>query len=225
MQPDPAADSHITRIVALRAHAWLREQRPGSRLETSLAPLPSGEIACRACVTLANGAQSCAHGVADGAQPGAALVAEDLAVARVMEHFGWSPFVADQPLAVAVADDAGMPTPGERAAAPASDAGGDAAQRGAGRPQLAGKAADLGDPIKRRSGGAPRGGGDGRAVAEPRPTWSTDLADSSWTEFWKWARERGYQRGADIEAIIGRPLGSITPKVARELLQAATATE
>ena len=99
MQPDVAEDPHITRIIALRAHTWLRDHRPGSRLETLLVPLPSGEIACRASVTLANGSASAAHGIADGAQPGAALLAEDLAVARVMEHLGWSPFTAAQPVA------------------------------------------------------------------------------------------------------------------------------
>ena len=189
MTPDAETTPHLSRAIALRAHAWLRERHPGARLDTLHVALAGGEVACRATITLASGAQTAAHGVAGGSQPGALLEAEDLAVVRAVEQLGWK----------ALSTDA------------------------AGRPQkqLAGKAADLGDPIMRRPAGSGRAAGEGRAVKEPAPAWSAELADTSWTAFWNWARERGCHSGEEFESKVGRSIRSLTPKQARELLMAS----
>jgi len=213
MTHDADTTPHLTRAIALRAHAWLRERHPGARLETThVAPGGTG-VACRATITLASGAQTAAHGVADGIRPGALLEAEDHAVIRAAEQLGWRPVTADpdaEPADAAPASD-------ETASIPVA---GDGGSRQQGQKQLAGKAADLGDPIMRRPAGGGRAGGDGRAVKESAPTWSAELADTSWTAFWSWARERGYQSGEEVEAKVGRPIRSLTPKQARDLLLA-----
>jgi hypothetical protein len=217
MTHDAETTPHLSRAIALRAHAWLRERHPGARVDTAHVPLPGGEIACRATITLASGAQTSAHGVADAIRPGALLEAEDLAVVRAAEQVGWTAFAVD-PAPV-------TPAPAAEAATSEGTSVIPAATEGAGRPQgqkqLAGKAADLGDPITRRPAGGGRPVGEGRAVKEAAPTWSADLADTSWTAFWGWARERGYQSGADVEAKIGRQIRSLTPRQARDLLLAA----
>jgi len=51
------------------------------------------------------------------------------------------------------------------------------------------------------------------------------LEDVSWTEFWKWARPRGFEsREAVIEAI-GETIDGMTPREVREALVAFLGTE
>jgi len=54
----------------------------------------------------------------------------------------------------------------------------------------------------------------------PDPPDSDDnLADVSWTEFWKWARSRGYDSREMINEAIGRSMDGLTPRDVRQLLQ------
>ena len=46
----------------------------------------------------------------------------------------------------------------------------------------------------------------------------TAQADFSWTAFWNWARENGFTKKADIEAVLGRSYDDLTPKEVRRLI-------
>jgi hypothetical protein len=54
----------------------------------------------------------------------------------------------------------------------------------------------------------------GSTEAEP------PLEDYSWTAFWKWAREQGYESKGGIEAFIGRPMNNLNPAEVRQLILA-----
>jgi hypothetical protein len=46
------------------------------------------------------------------------------------------------------------------------------------------------------------------------------LEDYSWTAFWKWAREQGYESKGGIEAFIGRQMNNLSPLEVRQLILA-----
>ncbi len=49
------------------------------------------------------------------------------------------------------------------------------------------------------------------------------LEDYSWTAFWKWAREQGYESKGGIEAFIGCPMNNLNPAEVRQLILAKRA--
>jgi hypothetical protein len=53
------------------------------------------------------------------------------------------------------------------------------------------------------------------ADAEPE---DAPLEDISWTAFWKWARESGYESKGAVEARIGRPMQNLNPAEIRRLI-------
>jgi hypothetical protein len=57
-----------------------------------------------------------------------------------------------------------------------------------------------------------------RPVPDP-PESEDNLADVSWTEFWKWARARGYESREMINDTIGRSMDGLTPRDVRQMLQ------
>ncbi|MEA2583330.1 MAG: hypothetical protein QOF33_1415 [Thermomicrobiales bacterium] len=61
---------------------------------------------------------------------------------------------------------------------------------------------------------APARQGAPTAVTESEPP----LEDYSWTAFWKWAREQGYESKGGIEAFIGRPMNNLNPAEVRQLI-------
>ena len=46
----------------------------------------------------------------------------------------------------------------------------------------------------------------------------TSAADFSWTAFWNWARENGFTKKDEIEAVLGRSYDDLTPKEVRRLI-------
>lgn len=46
------------------------------------------------------------------------------------------------------------------------------------------------------------------------------LEDYSWTAFWKWAREQGFDSKGAIEAVIGRQMNNLSPAEVRQLILA-----
>jgi hypothetical protein len=45
------------------------------------------------------------------------------------------------------------------------------------------------------------------------------LEDVSWTEFWKWARARGFDSRDAVNEAIQRPMDGMTPREVRDLLK------
>lgn len=46
------------------------------------------------------------------------------------------------------------------------------------------------------------------------------LEDFSWTAFWRWAREQGFETKSAIETFVGRSIQSLSPGEVRQLIQA-----
>lgn len=63
---------------------------------------------------------------------------------------------------------------------------------------------------------APARQGASSATADQEPP----LEDYSWTAFWKWAREQGYESKGGIEAFIGRPMNNLNPAEVRQMILA-----
>jgi hypothetical protein len=59
---------------------------------------------------------------------------------------------------------------------------------------------------------------------EPDPDASeeegVDMANYGWTEFWSWARARGYSDRKSLDAAVGRPTSGMTPMEIRKSIQA-----
>jgi hypothetical protein len=47
-----------------------------------------------------------------------------------------------------------------------------------------------------------------------------DMANYGWTEFWSWARARGYSDRKSLDAVVGRPTSGMTPMEIRKSIQA-----
>jgi len=46
-----------------------------------------------------------------------------------------------------------------------------------------------------------------------------DLANYGWTEFWSWARARGFNDRKSLDAVVGRPTNGMTPLEIRKQIQ------
>ncbi len=47
-----------------------------------------------------------------------------------------------------------------------------------------------------------------------------DMANYGWTEFWSWARARGFSDRKSLDAVVGRPTSGMTPMEIRKQIQA-----
>lgn len=63
-----------------------------------------------------------------------------------------------------------------------------------------------------------------RQAAEPAPETPDEsdapLEDISWTAFWKWARDSGFESKGAVEAMIGRSMQNLNPSEIRQLILA-----
>ena len=70
-----------------------------------------------------------------------------------------------------------------------------------------------------------------RPAAAPAPTFTrepvddgedevVDLANYGWTEFWSWARARGFNDRKSLDAVVGRATNGMTPLEIRKQIQA-----
>jgi hypothetical protein len=234
-----------SRIEALRALQWLREQHPDARIASKLIPSDDAFVAVRIKIEIEDGPSGSAHGVAMTIEE-----AEDRGIVRALEVIGYradasavsddveseedeSPApapVAAQPRAVTpdpAPTPAEMPTRAQTPAQPSAPAPDPVSGRGSGQQPapLAGRAAQMGPPVMvRPRQPAPsqqrpvQGRGGLRPVPDP-PETEARLEDVSWTEFWKWARARGFDSRDAVNDAIGRPMDGMTPRQVRDLLK------
>ena len=237
-------ESGVSRAAAIVALQWLREQFPQARIVTHVLPSDEALIAVRVSVKIPEGPKATGHGVAPGIEE-----AEDRGLVRAIEGLGYlaplTPEKApDQPVSetpVARPEPMVKPTPisDEPAVEPkpvkpvtelprTAPATPEPSRSTSQNPApLAGKSGQMGPPVMVRPRqpvrpAQPRGG------LHPVPDPTEDeprLEDVSWTEFWKWARPRGFDsREAVIEAI-GETIDGMTPREVREALVAFLGTE
>jgi hypothetical protein len=222
-----------TRGAALQALSWLRERFPQARLASLAIPSDEAMVAVRVEISVPDGPASAGHGVALSIE-----AAEDRAVVRAAEGLGYRAAVAPvaeprpAPRSIAPAPPAEEPPPApipvrptEAAPEPPRDA---APRQGAPAP-LAGRSGQMGPPVLVRPrpqvtpvrGSAPVNSSS-RSTLRPVPdpaSGDENLADVSWTEFWKWARARGYDSREMINEAIGRSMDGLTPRDVRLLLR------
>lgn len=58
------------------------------------------------------------------------------------------------------------------------------------------------------------------ATGEGEGDEAIDMANYGWTEFWSWARKRGYTDRKSLDAVVGRPTNGMTPLEIRKQIQA-----
>lgn len=221
------------RAAALQALAWLRERYPQARLSSLVIPSDEAMIAVRIDIEIADGPASSGHGVALSIE-----AAEDRAVVRAAEGFGYretvTPVAEPRPAPRSIApatpaeDTPPAPIP-VRPSEPVVDPPRDAPPRQGAPAPLAGRSGQMGPPVMVRPraqvtpvrGNTPAGAPPRstlRPVPDP-PDGDDNLADVSWTEFWKWARSRGYDSREMINDTIGRSMDGLTPRDVRQLLR------
>jgi hypothetical protein len=236
-----SGESRSAAIVALQ---WLRERYPQARIATHVLPSDEALIAVRVSIKTPDGPRATGHGVAPGIEE-----AEDRGVVRAIESMGYiapviperapEPAVSEAP--VSRPEPIVRPTPisEEPAVEPKPVKPVTELPRNAPTPSepsrstsanpapLAGKSGQMGPPVMVRPRqpvrpAQPRGGlhtVPDPAEDEPR------LEDVSWTEFWKWARPRGFESRESVIEAIGETIDGMTPREVREALVAFLGTE
>jgi hypothetical protein len=218
----------------------LRTRYPGLALTTALTQIHDDQVVMRAAITLPDGTSVSAHAAepsdASGLIDSAIELAEQRATTRALDLLGIGevpattgrtdtvpevvreeaatpPLVealrksnqrsADAPVAP---EPAPQREPERRAAAPREPAPAPPAREsGAPRQQ---SAPPVREPVAPRNQPVPP------ARAEPEP----DMADYSWTDFWKWARANNLNAKGQVEQRIGRSIEGLQPHEVRTLL-------
>jgi hypothetical protein len=179
---------------------WMRKEHPQAKISTDLAQFDPEIAVIRAAISLPTGAEATGYGSALGAE-GVEMVerAETKAIGRALNALGYSVESFD-----------GHLTPSERQVEPPVPV----------RPMVARDAEPETDetpepmpsppPVARR-----------RPAAAPKDDEDVDVdaADYSWTEFWRWARPRGFQNRGAVEAYIGRDFNQLSPAEVRRLIR------
>jgi hypothetical protein len=229
--------AEMTRADALRALEWLRDQHPTARMTTVLNPSDDAFVAVRVQIETADGPAGGAHGVALSVED-----AEDRAIVRAAEALGYrheEPAQAAAPTASPPAEPRAVtsepPAPPADPPArpqPQSQAPQPAPTEPPARPQgqqpapLAGRAAQMGPPVMVRPRqpapqppARPAQARGGLRPVPDLPESDARLEDVSWTEFWKWARARGFDSRDAVNEAIQRPMDGMTPREVRDLLK------
>jgi hypothetical protein len=221
-----------TRAAALQALNWLRDRFPSARLTSLVIPSDEAMIAVRVDIAVPDGPASAGHGAALAVE-----TAEDRAVVRAAEGLGYrepvaaaaEPRPAPRSIApIAPAEEAPPAPIPVRPADVTPDPPRDAPPRQGAPAPLAGRSGQMGPPVmvRPRAQVTPVRGttpaNSPRSTLRPVPDPSDgddDLADVSWTEFWKWARARGYDSREMINDTIGRSMDGLTPRDVRQMLR------
>lgn len=176
----------------------MRTEHPDAQISTELIRFDQTVAVIRASIALPNAGSATGFGASASGGPAAIETAETRALSRALAVLGYGATAEAQPAPRAV------PSP-----APA------AAELGA--PPAPGPAEPAVTPVSREAPAA-------RASAAAIPD-EPQLADYSWTEFWKWARAHDYQNRAAVEELIGQPIASLNPAQVRNLIRAKTGIE
>lgn len=222
-----------TRPAALQALVWLRERFPQARFSSTVIPSDEAMISVRIDIAVNDGPASSGHGVALAIE-----AAEDRAIVRAAEGLGYREAIAavadarPAPRSIAPPTPIDEPPPAPITARPpesAPEPPRDATPRQGTPAPMAGRSGQMGPPVMVRPraqvtpvrGNTP-GSTPPRSTLRPVPDIAADddnLADVSWTEFWKWARSRGYDSREAINEAIGRSMDGLTPRDVRALVR------
>lgn len=208
----------------------LRREHPNAEIVTEHIRIDDEIAIFRATVTIPGGGKATGHGSVR-AQADATYIesAEMKALARALAVLGFSAQPAE-------GEAAPMPGPSRRASAGIRSIG---ASADADAPtESQGPAQPRPEPPRREpsrpgtpdrpvspEGAATAGRGTPPLTPFPRPSARPSeadppLEDFSWTAFWRWAREQGFETKSAIENFVGRSIQSLSPGEVRQLIQA-----
>jgi hypothetical protein len=194
-QEEPDAAQHVT--ARLRV---LRDDHPDATVSTDLTRLDEIQAVVRAEIVLAAGGSASAYGAAAASLPHAVEEAENRALNRALVALGYvalerpprdEQLQADAPTEI----EPEQHPPDERSSGTAKD-----------------------EPVhtEPHMPDAPSAPVEGQNGVDAEPP----LEDYSWTAFWKWAREHGYQNKAAVEELIEQSITSLSPAQVRNALRA-----
>lgn len=217
----------------------LRRDHPAAEITTEHIRLDETIAVFRATIVVPDGGKATGYGSAApqlGGDVSYVETAESRSVSRALTALGFQPTLIEEAAPVTAPPGEHAPTsrltpmPGrqsggseERPPAPSAEPGPSHGGHRAGtsapaeprpvtRPTTA--PVELGASRERSSGASPRGERPApvRPVPNPEPAnGEPDLADYSFTSFWKWARELGYNSKGAIEELIGQPMAGLSP--------------
>lgn len=177
----------------------LRDDHPDATVSTDLTRLDENQAVVRAEIVLAGGGSASAYGVAVASLTHAVEEAENRALSRALSALGYIEVehqATEQQRQITLTAVEPEPVfPDDSSPDEVDD-----------EPALAEPSA----PVSQREGSYDTTTDD----ADP------PLEDYSWTAFWKWARNLGYENKVAVEEIIGEPITSLSPAQVRNALRA-----
>ena len=220
--------------------AWLRAEHPEARITTEHVVLDERAAVFRATVEIPGGGAATGYGSETRDDfPDYIEKAETKAIGRALAALGYgTQFATDfdleeaTPAGPAPIADAPVEERVAHSAVPANAPGhGEASAPEQAHPaqqatERASRSAAAAVPDRPRVAApqAPRSAASSTPSASGTRTSAEmaefDAADYSWTEFWTWARSRGYSTRSAVEEVLGRQLGDMTPREIRAALLA-----
>jgi hypothetical protein len=194
---------------------WLRRDHPNAEIVTEHVRIDDTIAIFKATVTLPDGGKATGYGSeTTGDFPDYIEKAETKALGRALNALGFgAQFVeAEDEDQSQVRPVPPRPASG-RPQASASGSGGGAPAPTPLRPEQASTraAAPRSQPSAKRQETSDASSDEGGEA-------DLNLEDFSWTAFWRWAREQGYESKGGIEAFIERPLKNLNPAEIRQLI-------
>lgn len=216
----------------------LRREHQDAEIVTEHVQIDDRIAVFKAMVAIPGGGKATGHGsVVAAKHPNYIEDAEMKALSRALSLLGYGVVVADEPRVV----EEPAPPPVAPASQPPEEIAGEEeirptplpSRNAAPRTSKPAAPAPVEMPTTRERAAPPAptpfpSAAAPRAVtpAAPAPPDGDEppLEDYSWTAFWRWAREQGYDSKGGIEAFIGRPMNNLNPADVRQLIIAKRET-
>ncbi len=209
---------------------WLRREHPDAEIITEHIRIDDTIAIFRATVSIPSGGKATGHGSETAKDfPDYIEKAETKALGRALNALGYGAQFAEgedaanaglsqPPLRPVPAETAESPLPQPaRGGAPEPGRAGDRQPAVPPRAAPAGtaRAGEPRPPVRPAPMPAPAGRQEPAAHAgEGEPP----LEDYSWTAFWRWAREQGFDKKAAIESFVGQSIQNLSPAELRQLI-------
>lgn len=212
---------------------WLRREHPDAEIITEHIRIDENIAIFRATVSIPGGGKATGHGSETAKDfPDYIEKAETKALGRALNALGYGAQFAE-------GEDPANTSAPSRVRPPAAETGVPVAPPPVSEPAVPVSATPPERSPEHRPAAPPRPApvtpvrtGERRAPSSPAPTQAQPkreapvqgsepeppLEDYSWTAFWRWAREQGFDKKAAIEEFLGRPIQNLSPAEVRQLI-------
>jgi hypothetical protein len=209
MRPDEPDQRQIAQEMTAELRR-LRAEHRDARIATELIRLDETIVVIRASIELPNGGGASGFGATASGGPAAVEAAEERALLRALAALGYGDVESPRPQLASVPAPVVEPTPiapfvPEITRVPVQPEPEPEQVRVARQPAAPAPVAPSPPPPS----------------ATPAPIEDDlEMADYSWTEFWRWAKTTAYPTKAAVEELIGQPIISLNPAQVRNLIRA-----